>query len=274
MTIDPGAQLHAWERASAAADRAGVEVMIATGAADCQEISDLFNEVWEAPPGIDVLEQSTMVALAHSGNYVGLARDAEGHTVGASLGFFGPPGRPLHSHIAGVAVSAIGRGVGRAIKLHQRAWCLQHGVDAITWTFDPLVARNASFNINTLGARAVAYYPDHYGVMTDGLNAGQASDRMMIRWDLLAPSASTSPPTCSPTDSGQESEIARVAVPLDVEALRRSDPSSASAWRMRTREAFSTLMANGWHVTDFERPDTYVLTRPIASPDHSSTKES
>lgn len=271
MSIDPVVQLQAWERASASADRARVEVMIATGAADCTEIVDLFNEVWESPAGIDVLEQSTMVALAHSGNYVGVARDAEGHMVGASLGFFGPPGRPLHSHIAGVSAAAAGRGVGRALKLHQRAWCLQHGVDAITWTFDPLVARNAAFNITTLGARAVAYYPDHYGTMTDGLNAGHASDRMMMRWDLLDPPASADSP--APADSPGVTEVARVTVPPDIEALRRSDPASAMTWRAETRDAFSTLMNAGWQVTDFERPDTYVLTRTAEHPDLPATEE-
>lgn len=262
MSIDAAVQLRAWEQASTATDRAGVEVMIATGATDCAEVSALFNEIWESPAGIDVLEQSTMVALAHSGNYVGVARDSTGQVVGASLGFFGPPGRPLHSHIAGVSALAAGQGVGRAIKLHQRAWCLQHGVDAMTWTFDPLVARNASFNINTLGARAVAYYPDHYGAMTDGLNAGQASDRMMIRWDLLDSMTSS-----GSTDSG---EVSRVTVPPDIEALRRSDPKSAMAWRLHTREAFSSLLTSGWQVTAFERPDTYVLTR---TPESASTEE-
>ncbi len=266
MTIDPAIQLQAWERASAAANRAGVEVMIATGAADCQEISDLFNEVWESPVGIDVLEQSTMVALAHSGNYVGVARNDTAQMVGASLGFFGPPGRPLHSHIAGVLAADAGRGVGRALKLHQRAWCLQHGIDAITWTFDPLVARNASFNMITLGARAVAYYPDHYGAMTDGLNAGHASDRMMIRWDLLE--------SLAPPSSAGATEITRVFVPPDIEALRRSDPAAAVAWRAQSREAFTSLMAAGWQVTDFERPDTYVLTRASQPSDPPSTQES
>ena len=266
MTIDAAVQLQAWERAGAAADRAGVEIMIATGAADCQQISDLFNHIWASPAGIDVLEQSTMVALAHSGNYVGIARDREGLIVGASLGFFGPPGRPLHSHIAGVSSAAAGRGVGRALKVHQRAWSLQHGVDAITWTFDPLVARNASFNITTLGARAVAYYPDHYGTMTDGLNAGQASDRMMIRWDLLDSVAAA--------DSTDSSEVARVTVPPDIEGLRRSDPGAAVAWRAQTRAAFSTLMTAGWQVTDFERPATYLLTRPAEYPHLSETKDS
>ncbi len=270
MSIDPAVQLQAWERASAAADRARVEVMIATGAADCAEISALFNEVWESPAGIDVLEQSTMVALAHSGNYVGAARDNTGQMIGASLGFFGPPGRPLHSHIAGVSAAAAGRGVGRALKLHQRAWCLQHGVEAMTWTFDPLVARNASFNITTLGARAVAYHPDHYGTMTDGLNAGQASDRMMMRWDLLDSPPEAAPPMAAQLDSA---EVARVRVPPDIEALRRTDPTSAAACRARTREAFTELMGSGWQVTAFERPDTYVLTRATEPSDPPSTEE-
>ncbi|MGC1206581.1 MAG: hypothetical protein WA880_01355, partial [Ornithinimicrobium sp.] len=178
------------DRARADADeairRAGIDVDLLTGASDAQAASDLLNRVWHMPPGIDVVELSTLVALAHSGNYVAIARShtPDREVIASSVGFFGPPGQPLHSHITGVAASVVGRGIGRAMKLHQRAWAIERGVTQITWTFDPLVARNAFFNISTMGARAVAYYPDHYGPMIDGLNAGQGSDRMLMRWDL------------------------------------------------------------------------------------------
>lgn len=261
MSIDQRVQLEAWQRASAAAEGAGVEVMLATSATECAEVSNLFNAIWQSPEGVDVLEQSTMVALAHSGNYVGVARDGYGSVVGASVAFFGPHGRPLHSHIAGVAAQTVGRGVGRALKLHQRAWCLQHDVDAITWTFDPLVARNASFNIVALGARAVAYYPNHYGTMTDGLNAGQASDRMMMRWDLLGSQM---------IDVPHDTPTTQVKVPADIEALRRSDPASAAAWRLATRRAFLALLNTGWQVTGFERPCTYLLTRTAERTDQET----
>ena len=54
----------------------------------------------------------------------------------------------------------------------------------MTWTFDPLVARNAYFNIEKLGARPTHYMIDYYGQMSDGINAGQASDRVLLTWDL------------------------------------------------------------------------------------------
>jgi hypothetical protein len=66
----------------------------------------------------------------------------------------------LHSHVTGVVDSMRHAGVGRAIKLHQRDWAAERGLDWITWTFDPLVRRNAWFNIAILGADVHSYLPD------------------------------------------------------------------------------------------------------------------
>jgi predicted GNAT superfamily acetyltransferase len=208
---------------------------------------------------------------------VALACDAASQVViAAGVGFFGPPGSPLHSHIAGVVPGGVGRGVGRALKLHQRAWSLERGVDQITWTYDPLVARNAWFNLVTLGARADAYYPDHYGVMTDGLNAGQASDRMLIRWDLRRDPSPADPiagarHTVLADVEGRPGPVdvevpggcvaAEIAVPGDIEALRLSDRELAIAWRQATRSAFVPLLGAGWQVTGIEWPARYLLTR-------------
>ena len=57
----------------------------------------------------------------------------------------------------------------------------------MTWTFDPLVRRNAYFNTVKLAARPVEYLVDFYGEMTDEINAGQGSDRLLVEWPLLAP---------------------------------------------------------------------------------------
>ncbi len=92
-------------------------------------------------------------ALAHSGNYaVGLYRDDV--LVGASVAFFAAPAaRSMHSHITGVLPDLPVAGLGRVLKQHQREWALAREVGHITWTFDPLVARNAHFNLRVLGAR-------------------------------------------------------------------------------------------------------------------------
>ena len=77
-----------------------------------------------------------------------------------------------------------GRHVGFALKLHQRAWCLDRGITLLEWTYDPLVARNAYFNLGKLGARVAEYLPDFYGVMGDGINRYDESDRILVHWSL------------------------------------------------------------------------------------------
>jgi predicted GNAT superfamily acetyltransferase len=263
-------------------------IVMAQDAADCRGAGDLLNLVWQMPAGVDVLELSTLVAYVHSGCYVATARDrGTDEVVAASVAFFGPPGTALHSHITGVHPAWAGRGVGRALKDHQRSWCLARGVHAITWTFDPLVSRNAFFNLQVLGARITGFLPDHYGPMNDGRNAGHGSDRLMVTWDLtrspappLSPSAQGRAAPAPGTPVGHVALADRgghpgapvmdvpagcdeveIALPLDVETLREDDPVTARAWRTRFREVLPAFLASGWHVDRFESPARYVLRR-------------
>ncbi len=118
----------------------------------------------------------------------------------------------MHSHITGVLPGLQSRGLGRVLKQHQREWAFARDVGHITWTFDPLVARNAHFNLRVLGARVTEYLVDHYGPMDDGVNRGDETDRLMVSWALAAPPAPT------PAD---DRVVASVAVPHDIEAMRR-----------------------------------------------------
>ena len=79
------------------------------------------------------------------------------------------------------------RGIGRALKAHQREWAFAREVGTITWTFDPLIARNAHFNLAVLGARVTDYLVDHYGDMGDAINSGDESDRLHVAWHLASP---------------------------------------------------------------------------------------
>ena len=108
------------------------------------------------------------------------------------LGFLGrsSAGVHLHSHLLAVAEDRRGQGLGLALKQSQRAWALQRGITRVTWTFDPLVVRNAELNLRRLGAVAGEYLPDHYGRMRDAFNAGDATDRLLVRWQLDSPRAS------------------------------------------------------------------------------------
>ena len=262
--------------AMAVAKRAGVNVrelntdQMATAA-------QLLESIWNTPP----VPTPLMVALSHAGASVAGAFDGD-QLVGASVGYFALPlGERLHSHVAGVSQSHLGRGIGRALKFHQRAWCLERGITRMTWTFDPLVSRNAAFNIGRLGVDIADYLQDFYGDMTDGVNAGQGSDRLLASWDLERTDAQHTRPATPPappasasvlvtaTEDGQPqlhvpdptAQWLSIAVPPDIEALRQTDPTTAAIWRGATREALAPLIERGWAVTSFH-DHRYLLERP------------
>jgi len=175
--------------AEAAARAAGVAVVELGGVAETAAVSAVFAAIWGASSSA-AMPAELVRALAHAGNYVAGAYDGE-ELVGAVVGFLGlHHGRVhLHSHVAGVLPRAQGRSVGLALKLHQRAWALARGIGQAEWTYDPLVRRNAYFNLTKLGAAAVAYHADFYGGMDDAINAGEPTDRCVALWDLAAPRA-------------------------------------------------------------------------------------
>ncbi|MEV4250790.1 GNAT family N-acetyltransferase [Streptosporangium canum] len=232
---------------------------------DLRAADELLREVWGAPGGEPPMALDMMRALAYTGGYVAGAYDGDA-LVGVAAGFRSAEGG-LHSHITGVAPGRHGQGVGLALKRHQRAWTAEHGLDDITWTFDPLIRRNAYFNLTKLGAIAEAYLPDFYGPMTDGINDGDASDRLFVRWtseppeppersedvkraDLLTEDLVASSPTGEPL---------RCATPADIEGLRKTDPGLARAWRAALRDSLGTALAAGYRVAGFTRGGWYLL---------------
>ncbi|ANG86546.1 hypothetical protein A8L33_02545 [Microbacterium aurantiacum] len=223
---------------------------------DLDTVADVFTasavlaDVWGGdrsgmPPNL-------LRALAHSGNYaVGLWDDER--MIGASVAFFAAPAaRSMHSHITGILPAHQGHGLGRALKEHQREWALARGVGHITWTFDPLVARNAHFNLAVLGARVTDFLVDHYGPMDDGVNRGDESDRLMVSWALAAPGIGA---------PAEERIVATVAVPDDIAAIRARSVTDAAAWRRRVRDELLAGLADGLAIGGFDRRG-YLLVRP------------
>ncbi len=237
--------------------------------------AEVLRQVW----GTSVMEAPLLVALEHAGSYVGGAFDGD-DLVGVCVGFLSQPaGKALHSHVAGVVPGVENRGIGTAMKLHQRAWCLDQGLTEITWTYDPLVARNASFNIRRLGAKLADYLVDFYGQMSDDVNAGQGSDRVLVHWQLDEPLPtrdasepdfegvpevlSVGPdelPVTSPVPEGSTALMA--ALPLDIEDLRRREPATAALWRTALRDALAPLLDSGWSLTAATRDGRYRLEKP------------
>ncbi|MDA0634959.1 GNAT family N-acetyltransferase [Nonomuraea sp. MCN248] len=226
---------------------------------------ELFDDIWRPDPRNVPMPVELMIAFAHAGGYVAGAYEGE-RLVGASVGFLAAD-RTLHSHVTGAVA---GHGAGHALKLHQREWCLRRGLERITWTFDPLVRRNARFNLVKLGARPEEYLERFYGVMADAINGNDESDRLLAVWRLDRP-AGTAAEVAYPSvlaDSGGrpvikpvEEPAVLVATPPDIEAMRRHDPQTAREWRLATRETLGGLMAAGARVTGFTADGEYVVER-------------
>ncbi|WP_288452940.1 GNAT family N-acetyltransferase [uncultured Microbacterium sp.] len=210
----------------------------------------LLRRVWGGDQ--DAVPTNLMTALAHGGNYVFAAHEGD-EMVAASIAFFSAPAlSALHSHVTGVAPGLRGRGLGRQLKEHQRAWAAERGIARITWTYDPLVARNAHFNLTRLGARATEYLVDFYGPMNDGINRGDATDRVFVEWDVAGP------PAPAPAD---DEVIATVPVPSDIEALRAAGDPDAAAWRLRVRDALVGHLAAGHRIGGFAADRGYLILR-------------
>jgi len=289
--------------ATATTQRAGIDIRPLETLEQMQNACAVLDEVWGiGPDAVSEVQPALLRALGHGGNYlVGAYTSGAGsHLVGASVAFFTEPlGAAMHSHITGVLAGTVGRGVGAALKWHQRQWALERGLSRITWTYDPLIARNSFFNLARLGARPDTYFVDFYGLMNDGPNRGQPTDRIQVVWDLtsqptlvcqtLATTGSntvTGPdvdaairaggavllsagPTGEPVTgppAGTEPATALIQIPLDIEAIRRTDPELALRWRYALRSALELLVADkSWQITNFSRSGWYLLERAAAA---------
>ncbi|MEU9318751.1 GNAT family N-acetyltransferase [Streptomyces sp. NPDC048295] len=267
--------------ADLAAERAGVTIRELHGLDEMHEACRVLDRIWRPEPGNPLITPELLRVFAHSGSYVvGVGRG--GRMIGFCLGFLASAG--LHSHIAGVDDSVRGRNVGFAVKQHQRAWALARSITTVTWTFDPLISRNAYFNLAKLGASPSEYLADFYGAMHDEVNAGTETDRLMVRWELTGEhavgSAAGRPhivtldgagartvvgldakPDGSPVVGRQDGGTVLVRIPAEAEELRRTDPPLAREWRYALREVLGGLMAEGHTVTGFTRDGWYVIDR-------------
>jgi predicted GNAT superfamily acetyltransferase len=273
------------ETADLAARAAGVRIREVADLADLDAVYRLYDTIWRPDPTNPPVTTELLRALAKAGNYVTGAFQGT-RLVGACVGFFRPPGdEAMHSHIAGVSAAATGRSVGFALKTHQRAWAMLRGVSEIAWTFDPLVCRNAYFNLVKLAATPTEYLPNFYGGMHDGINGGDDTDRLLVRWALDTPEVTAA---CAGTFRACDAEAERaggavvaltrsndgrpvagelvgetllVAVPPDVESLRAAEPECGREWRGALRDVLTTLLADGAHIAGFDRSGWYVVRR-------------
>lgn len=227
-----------------AAIAAGVRIVEIDNAGETVRAAALLQEIWRAaePP----VPASVLRAIQDSGGYVFGGYDLDGRLLGTSAAFLAA-GASLHSHITGVLADGRRRGLGIALKRHQRAWALDRELGRISWTSDPLVTRNVIFNSHALGAAPHAYRVEHYGPMPDGLNAHDHSDRLEWHWDLTSERTLDAARGRIPLLSQDHLPpgACTISLPKDIETLRLADPDAGLRWRLAVRGELRDAMDSG-----------------------------
>lgn len=176
--------------------------------------------------------------------------------------------RALYSHMTAVDPQYQSFGLGARLKWAQRERALEEGVQYIKWTFEPVKARNAYFNLEKLGAVVCDYRENFYGIdygtspEIEGERIGLASDRLFAEWHLKSDKVRA-------LSKGEKYEhdvppAAAIVIMNDWNSLVAADPKAALAEQLRIRaefqEAFGAgFVARGFH-RDEERP-AYLLYR-------------
>jgi predicted GNAT superfamily acetyltransferase len=193
-------------------------------------------------------------AMVHSGSYLSGAF-MHGKCVGAAFAFPATTGRlHLHSHMTAVLDEYRDQGVGYALKMDQWHWAKENNYSEISWTFDPLVSRNAKLNLIKLGVEISSYHPKFYGDMPDALNAGDESDRLMVSWKVIGKN-----PIKRELISAPNPNDILIQIPADIMAIRSRDKEENLRWRRKVRQQFQQVFEQDGQVVGFSANSEYVV---------------
>lgn len=260
-----------------------IEIRPVAGYAEYMACEELQNITWD---GYGIVPLNMLLTAHVNGGVLLGAFDTAAPAapmVGFVFGFLGRAGdgRIKHcSHMAAVLPAYRNAGIGERLKLAQREAVLAQGIELMTWTYDPLISRNARLNIQKLGATCRTYKPNTYGpdpVPADDL----PSDRFQVDWWLGSErvarrlAGADQPPTAAqilagatllnPDPEGPAAPIAgeRLAlqIPADIDAVRDSNFARARAWRYQLRDLAVAAFAAGYYVAEYARAgdDGYYL---------------
>ncbi len=173
-----------------------------------------------------------------------------------------------YSHMMAVAADVQNQGVGAQLKWAQRARALSEGRNFIKWTFEPVRARNAHFNLNRLGVVVRSYAVNFYGTDYSSNPAeraagplGMDSDRLFASWELMSPRVAALAERRE-VSVGEPEDV--IEIPNDFAGLLKSDPAAAKAETLRIREEFLRAFSAGLVCRAFARDEKrpkYLLYR-------------
>jgi predicted GNAT superfamily acetyltransferase len=267
-----------------------VEIRTLTGLDELAEVEAIQRAVWDNPSTI--IYRNALVNFSRNGALV-LGAMEEGRIVGFLLSYLGienqDSDRPamanlkLVSQRMAVLPEYRDRGIGYALKLAQRDYAIKQGIRLITWTYDPLLSRNAHLNIHKLGAIVREYWRDYYGTAASPQVVLGSSDRFVVEWWVtgnrveqrmsgkrggltLSQYTDANARVLNPTEMVNDNfarpgnaifqpqgMVVLVEIPDDYNAIVKRDPDLARAWREHSRDVLVSTLTSGYTVTDFVR---------------------
>jgi predicted GNAT superfamily acetyltransferase len=278
-----------------AKSRPAITLRDLTAIEDIRKIPALEREVWKVDER-DSIPVLLLIAAKEAGSVLIGAFDGD-QLIGFVFGFPGlEHGRvSIHSHMTAVREQYRDLHIGYRLKLAQRERVLAMGVQEITWTFDPLQARNAHFNFQKLGVVSDRYKIDFYGAESSSVLHQNGTDRLWVTWPLSSPRVQARlkshgiqahlPPALPVVRFNGDGRPARaelsdalhrhrisIEIPGDIALVEQKDAGLAGEWRVATRWAFTEALKNGFVVAEFFRnirgqqgPGAYLLEKSAMS---------
>jgi predicted GNAT superfamily acetyltransferase len=244
----------------------------AVGLADYDAVVQLQKEIWGYSALEDIAAQPMLMIANRFGGCVLVAEEPSGKFIGFS---FAKPGwdagkkRLWWSHMTAVTEEYRNKDIGLRLKLRQREEALAEGIEQILWTFDPLQAMNAHFNIHKLGAIVREYEENVYGVSLSPLHRGLPTDRFLAEWHLNSDHVKErvdreptfilrdfdripriNPANAEP-DLRLEESLLLLEIPVNINELKKTDLALARDWQSKIRRASLHYFHLGYVVTDF-----------------------
>jgi chorismate synthase len=240
---------------------------------------------------LEITSALQMIASVHAGGMVHLAESPEGQAVGFAYAFPGLRGKVAHIHSDMLAVLPEHQklGLGVRLKWAQRDETLARGLTLISWTYDPLQARNANLNLRRLGAEANEFVENLYGITTSTLHHGLPTDRLLVRWELRSPRVEQRaregepprsvalpgaprvnevkwqggwPVSSEPRLDLEDPELL-LEIPPDWNVLCQAAPRVAEGWHEMSRRAFRAYFSRGYRAADFAPTEESGRRRPF-----------
>ena len=240
---------------------------------------------------LEITSALQLTSTLHAGGFLHLAETASGQSVGFCYAFPALRGGVphLHSDMLAVLPEYQKHGVGARLKSAQREEALHRGLKLVTWTFDPLQARNAHLNLRRLGATAPEFLENFYGITSSSIHHGLPTDRLVARWELDSErvaslsAAGDLPPTVAAPLCPRINDVKWQAgwavsteprldldapellleIPPEWDVLCQAAPRLADDWHRKVRRAFAAYVSRGFVAADFAPTEEGGRRRPL-----------